>query len=569
MQSTWLSYIGLAEDTQQKTVYLFIYAAWGVIFPYFPVFFESLGMSKSQIGILGMIPNMSSFFAAPIFSVICDSLDIHWEAMVGLIVISVIFTIPMVFIHSFALLALIVWISSTFRAPIGPLLDAMTIHGLADKTTYGNIRLWGAVSYGIQSFVGGWITSDHTQSSYHNLLYLHGFSLLLGGFVIVRIIHKANEQERMNLYISLMAAREELRGQNTSSSAYSQTGRTINHDDEEATSSKGLLRNNDRREGGGGGEGGREFRSGSSELEMISFESSRESERERDRETDRDRESSRNNSNNAGSGVNGEQLSVLQALALVCRRHPSLGVFALIVFLSGFGSGVIESFLFVRMKQLGGSGLTMGISRFLTCAAEVPMFQIAGVLHKKYGTWPVLALTQFAFVLRFTYYSLLTEPWAVLPCELLHGLTFATTWTVSCTYANMISPPECHSSMQALLEGLHWGFGSGMGSLIGGFAYDRFGAVWLFEASALLSVCSMFLAMGAWYVIGPETHNASESHDEDSHHRLLQTDSATKTTVVGGKKVYASVKEDEEGEYEEIYFDHSAHSSHGDSGKSV
>lgn len=57
------------------------------------------------------------------------------------------------------------------------------------------------------------------------------------------------------------------------------------------------------------------------------------------------------------------------------------------------------------------------------------------------GTWNMLAVTQLAFVMRFTYYSLLQNPWLIFPSEILHGLTFATTWSVSCAYANEISPP--------------------------------------------------------------------------------------------------------------------------------
>jgi hypothetical protein len=44
----------------------------------------------------------------------------------------------------------------------------------------------------------------------------------------------------------------------------------------------------------------------------------------------------------------------------------------------GIGSGVIDVFLILRLKQLGASGIVMGVARFITCAAEVPMFQIAG-----------------------------------------------------------------------------------------------------------------------------------------------------------------------------------------------
>ncbi len=31
--------------------------------------------------------------------------------------------------------------------------------------------------------------------------------------------------------------------------------------------------------------------------------------------------------------------------------------------------------------------------------------------------------------IRLFYYSLLHEPWAVLPAELLHGITFAAMWS--------------------------------------------------------------------------------------------------------------------------------------------
>ena len=156
------------------------------------------------------------------------------------------------------------------------------------------------------------------------------------------------------------------------------------------------------------------------------------------------------------------------------------------------------------------------------------MFQVAGKLQKRYGTWAVLAVTQVAYVVRFVYYSRLTEPWAVLPCEVLHGLTFATMWTVSTTYANEIAPPGCHGTMQAILEGLHLGFGSGVGALAGGFGYDLYGAVGLFQLSALLSCGSTLLSVWAWrWSLCPQmqkpispvspVHQATHTHSPMDH----------------------------------------------------
>jgi predicted MFS family arabinose efflux permease len=210
--------------------------------------------------------------------------------------------------------------------------------------------------------------------------------------------------------------------------------------------------------------------------------------------------------------------NIIATLGAVFHRNPAVLVFAAVVFLSGFGAGAIDSYLFLHLKELGGSGLLMGIARFITCAAEVPMFQVAGSLQKTYGTWPMIALTQMAFVVRFVYYSLLSDPWLVLPCEALNGLTFAVTWSVSCTYANEISPPGCQGVMQALLEGLHFGIGCGVGSLVGGFVYQYYGSIRLFQCCGMLSLASTVLALFAWRLCdAPPGRDGEQSNSTTVH----------------------------------------------------
>ncbi|RYH07054.1 MFS transporter [archaeon] len=392
-----------------KLLYFVLFSGLGILMPYIPVFFELLSLSKSRIGILSMLPNLCSFLLAPIFAMLADKFDANCEVIIFGLVTSVASTVTIYFTRSFFALFWVVFAASAFRAPVTPQVDALVIAALPDKTKYGDMRLWGAISFGIFSFLGGSLFDPNAGTdSFKYIFFLHALTFLLAGYIVLSITYDLIRQTNIPHH------------------------HEHRHD---KTAHRPLLR----------------------------------------------------------------------ALADVFIQHPSVFVFSFIVFLSGFGSGVIDAFLFLRLKQLGGSGLVMGLSRFITCAAEVPMFQIAGPLHKRYGTWIILAVTQLAFVLRFTYYAFLTNPWAVLPCEVLHGLTFATMWSVACTYANLISPPECHSTMQALLEGLHWGFGSGMGALVGGFVYDNWGAVWLFEASAVLSVFSLALSIVAYFFAAPDS----------------------------------------------------------------
>lgn len=62
--------VAMASLFRYKLLYFVQFAGYGVISPYMPIFFETLSMSKSQIGILSMIPNVCCFLVGPIFSFI-------------------------------------------------------------------------------------------------------------------------------------------------------------------------------------------------------------------------------------------------------------------------------------------------------------------------------------------------------------------------------------------------------------------------------------------------------------------------------------------------------------------
>jgi hypothetical protein len=53
-----------------KLLYFVQFSCYGVLSPYLPIFFESLSVSKSRIGILTMLPNICAFLIGPIFGYI-------------------------------------------------------------------------------------------------------------------------------------------------------------------------------------------------------------------------------------------------------------------------------------------------------------------------------------------------------------------------------------------------------------------------------------------------------------------------------------------------------------------
>merc|ERR1711907_146001 len=118
----------------------------------------------------------------------------------------------------------------------------------------------------------------------------------------------------------------------------------------------------------------------------------------------------------------------------------------------------------------------MGAARLVMCLAEVPFFRASSAILDKLGVYGTLSLVGSAYAARFLYYRLLIEPWAVLPAEILHGITFAALWSVSVSHAQSLAPPGQAAILQGLVEALHWGLGYGLGAYIGGVMYEDFGA---------------------------------------------------------------------------------------------
>lgn len=189
---------------------------------------------------------------------------------------------------------------------------------------------------------------------------------------------------------------------------------------------------------------------------------------------------------------------VRKLIAVICGSWENI-VFYIVVLLCGMCTGVIENFLFIFLQDdLDAGQELIGASRSVTCAAEVPMFWFSGALIKRYGVMSIVALACGCYALRFFLYSVLMKPWMVLLIEPLHGFTYATMWSASTSYAYQIAPNGMEATSQALISGLHWGLGQGLGAVFGGLLNEAFGARVTFRHMMLLSIFNM-VAMG-WSV---------------------------------------------------------------------
>ena len=119
-----------------------------------------------------------------------------------------------------------------------------------------------------------------------------------------------------------------------------------------------------------------------------------------------------------------EERAVKELLHLVM-KDPPLMVFLTCVALIGAGSSVITSFLFLFLKQIGGSDTLLGVSLVFTVVVEIPMFANSKRLLNRFGVRNLIMSAMLCYVVRVIGYSFLANPWYVLLLEPLHGFTLA------------------------------------------------------------------------------------------------------------------------------------------------
>ena len=99
------------------------------------------------------------------------------------------------------------------------------------------------------------------------------------------------------------------------------------------------------------------------------------------------------------------------------------------VVVMGQAYGAIGAFLFLRLQELGGSPLLMGLTLAVNCAVEAPVFHFSGAVIRRLGLIGVLVLCLALMALRLAFYGVLASPWPVLLVEGIHGVTFALLWS--------------------------------------------------------------------------------------------------------------------------------------------
>ena len=170
-------------------------------------------------------------------------------------------------------------------------------------------------------------------------------------------------------------------------------------------------------------------------------------------------------------------VDVLRAIVAAVRATPGAPLRMLMFFLFGAVMGAFNGMLFLWLRVLGGTLLLDGLALAMTCVSETAIFFHAGAIQGRLGIGGCVHLVAACYWLRPLLYAALPAlggAWAVLPIQLLHGITFGLLWSVGNEYTRALAPPGLESSLQSFFQGTI-SLGACLGTVLSGAVVQRHG----------------------------------------------------------------------------------------------
>ncbi|XP_046846239.1 major facilitator superfamily domain-containing protein 6-B-like [Xenia sp. Carnegie-2017] len=174
---------------------------------------------------------------------------------------------------------------------------------------------------------------------------------------------------------------------------------------------------------------------------------------------------------------------------------------------SGFCNGFLLTFTYWFIDGLSGSAVMMGLT---TAGRAVVNILIDIVLVKVIGFTGhqiVVNIVLVCHIITFVIYWSMKWPFLVILAEIFHATAHITIIQTCASFLSKNTPTGSSPKMQAILQGVYWGLGTGCGSIFGGYylEYSGFKKTFLVFAVITSMVCIVFLFLQILlFLIKPE-----------------------------------------------------------------
>ncbi|KAI8364746.1 major facilitator superfamily domain-containing protein [Radiomyces spectabilis] len=186
-------------------------------------------------------------------------------------------------------------------------------------------------------------------------------------------------------------------------------------------------------------------------------------------------------------------------------RSPKVWTFLVTTLLFGISYSMIAQFLFLFLRNdLGMESALIGWTGPIGGVAEVSTFYVSKQLADNYSITALITFAHVILVARNMVYTLLQPSQLVstavaLGMQLVNGMSYALMWALSVNQVDSFFAEDQRSMAQGILAALFSGLGFGLGCIFGGFVYGQYGANMLFEVSAAIALLSLgVFLLGRW-----------------------------------------------------------------------
>lgn len=329
------TFSGIPINFLIRSLFLCYYGSLGSLMPYLPVYYDSLGHGGQIIGLLGAVKPATTFMVAPVWGLLADQLQNPFLILQLTFLVSLVGQLLLACRDDARFIMAMVFVTALFNAPVKSLLDSMVLDHIPDKTQYGRLRLWGQMGFGLGSSLVGVLLSKSKQ------------------------IHFRDTTTHPELEVWL--------DDQFSSSYVRQAIRFLDKFWQSLTGYKLLF-----------------FTYAALSLPtwmcIQAFRrldlQQKQTEEEEETAAAKIREQKKPKTPQKTETAPTPN-ATMQGLNLLFHNADVLFFFFLVLVV-GISSGVIENFAYVRLREVGGTGKEMGLSRLVSSVAGAPMFWFSG-----------------------------------------------------------------------------------------------------------------------------------------------------------------------------------------------
>ena len=173
--------------------YLLYFGAGACFFPYIVLYYQSLGFSGAQIGILSAISPLISLIGAPFWTGIADVSHRHRLVMsitlLGAIGLTVLFPL----VRTITAVLVLISLYSFMIAPVNSFADTATMTMLGDQQNmYGRVRVGGTIGWGVIAPIAGLVIAKYGLNW---AFWLYAVILFIGFLVSQRFLYSEVKQQ--------------------------------------------------------------------------------------------------------------------------------------------------------------------------------------------------------------------------------------------------------------------------------------------------------------------------------------------------------------------------------------